>query len=361
MLRNRLIRGLTTCLLVQLLTACDRLSTLLEKEAATPEVATPTLTLAVSPYVENIPWIYAEEKGLQREHTADYKVNLQLVTDNYLGTLERFINKEAHAVAITNIDAIARLVRENISADVILITSYSAGHEALLVRAGAEAEADLQGKTVALLEFSSRHYLLDRYLLRKQIPFAVVTLHPLKREDNLATILDDSALYGVVAAHPYLEALMQEQKAQILFDSRQLPKEIMELIVVRRETLKEYPQFAQVLLATWFSVMEQLQGANRSATIETMAKLLNVSSEEFSQQLQELELNDTPTKALSALRDRSLKKTMRFIRYFVERHGLAGDEPFTHWVSYPGRTAEMLHFNGKPLQEFITPQKLKDY
>ena len=58
---------------------------------------------------------------------------------------------------------------------------------------------------------------------------------------------------------------------------------------------------------------------------------------------------------MSVVRDRRIRKKMRHIGYFIERHQLTGEEMFVGAISYPGRTPALLHFNGQPLQEFITP------
>lgn len=357
-LNNSLIKHIAVAIaIVALLTACDFTSSLnpLEEDTKNKVTEVPTLTLAVSPYVGWMPWLLAEEEGIYKTHISDYQVDVQIVLDDYEQTIEKFISGKVQAIAITNIDAIARLIREDIKADVILITSYSNGHDAILLKAG--ADLDIRDETLALLEHSSRHYLLDRYLMRKQITFDEVNVHNIKKETNILEIFDNDSIYGVVTVNPYKEMLIQEEKAHLLFDSRQIPKEIMDFIIIRRDILLEYPNFAQALLATWFLVMERLQGNNRTATIDSMAKLMNVSRDEYTSQIQEIILNDTPTKALSAIRDRSMQKTMRFIKHFAERYGLTGDEPYDRWVSYPGRAPELIHFNARPLQDFIAPPR----
>lgn len=353
---SSLLKNVVSIAVGTLLVACDlslNLNSLGEKDTNITESEIPILTLAVSPYVGWMPWLLAEEEGIYKTYVDSHKVDIQVIRDSYLQAIDKFVNGEVHAIAITNIDAIAKLIREDIKADIILITSYNNGHDAILVKA--DTTLDIQGKTFALLQNSSRHYLLDRYLMRKQISFDAVNLSNTKKEMDMLEVFDDDSIYGVVTINPYKEVLIYEKSAQILFDSRQIPKEIIDLVIVRRDTLLEHPNFAQALLTTWFSMMERLQGNRRAITIDAMAKLMEISRDEYTKQMQEIIVNDTPTKALSAIRDQALKKTMRFVRYFVERHGLAGDEPYDRWISYAGRTPELIHFNAKPLQHFIIP------
>ncbi|OQW95743.1 MAG: hypothetical protein BWK79_01360 [Beggiatoa sp. IS2] len=350
----KVIRVCITIALVLSMTACDYLTGLWSGKAISKSTSKEItqLTLAVSPHVAWTPWFFAEEEGIFKSYMQDYKVDIHFISGTYADTIEQFINGKVDAVAITNIDAIARLIKHNIEADVILITSYSNGSDAVLLHV--DTNTDIRGQTVAVVEYSAKHYLLDRYLMRNQIPFESVKLRNVPESDLPATFISQD-VYGVAAGNPNMDRILQEQQAKILFDSRQIPNEIMDLIVVKREILTAHPDFAKALLAAWFSVMEKLKGSSKGPTLDTLARLSGLPREVYEKQLEATRLNDTPTKALSAIRDRSMKKTMRFIRYFMERHSLTGDKGYTEWVSYPGRTPALLHFNGEPLQGFIAP------
>lgn len=345
-------------ILTYALTACDWANEFIEGLTAEKDANEMVkLTLAVAPHIAWMPWFLAEEDGVFQSNTDIYNVNIQFVTDTYHNTINKFINEEVHAIAITNIDAIAQLVRRDVEADAILITNYSNGNEAILLPTETDPNIlKIRGKKFALVEFSSRHYLLDRFLVRNQIPFEDVKIHNTSEPDIPELLIEDQ-VYGVVTSNPNLDRLVQENHAKILFDSRQIPNEIMDLIVVRREILHDHPNFAQALLGSWFSVMERLQGNQQGATLDDMARLADISRENFERQMDTISLNDTPIKALSAIRDRRMRKTMRHIRYFIERHQLTSDEPFINWVSYPGRTPAVLHFNGQPLQDFVAPPR----
>jgi len=322
-----------------------------------------TLKFAVSPRAVWMPWFLAVEEAKSEDNQEGilrygeaFRVNIDIVKDSYAGTIESFINKEVDAIAINNIDAIAQLVRQDIEADVIMIVSYSNGNDAILVPS--ESDLDLQGKTLALTKFSARHYLLDRYLMRQQIDFDDVAIVDASEEEIpsfFETNGSEGEVYGVVTSNPNINKIVKKHQAKILFDTYAINREIIDFIVVHREILQDYPGFGQAILASWFSIMETLHGNRRGSTLAAMAQLLGISREQFDVQIEAVTFNDTPFKALAAMRDRSLKKTMRYIRYFMERHGLTGEEPFQSWISYPGRTPAILHLNAKPLQEFVAP------
>ena len=303
-----------------------------------------------------MPWYLGHEENIFQQNATKYDVRFEFISDNYQETIDLFISEDVQAVAITNIDAIAQLVQRDIEADVILIMNQSAGNDAILLPASIETNVhSLRGKTFGLVKYSSSHYLLERYLIRHQIPFKEVRILD-TAPVNIANVFKNKQVYGVVTQNPYLSQLTDTGTAKILFNSRQIPKEIFDIIIIQRDTLQDYPAFAQVILATWFSVMERLQGNKRGQTLEALANLADLTREQYEGQLATTRLNDTSTKSLAAIRDRRIKKSMRHLRYFIERHKLSGEESFTSWVSYPGRTPAIIHFNGQPLQEFVVPE-----
>jgi NitT/TauT family transport system substrate-binding protein len=312
------------------------------------------LTIAVAPHIAWMPWYLADEENLYQKTKSS--VDVQFMSATYQESIDSFLLEEVHAIVISNIDAIAQLVKREVEADVILISNESSGNEAILLPDEVDTNVHhLRGKKFALVKFSARHYLLDRYLIRNQIPFDEINILNTK-EVNIPKVFLERSVYGVVTNNPNLYKLTHTAKAKTLFDSRQIPRELFDLLVVRRETLVKYPDFAQVLLATWFSVMERLQGHKKGPTLDAMASLASVTRQAYEDQLVTTPLNDSPAKALSAIRDRRKRKTMRHISYFIERHELIGDDIYTDsWVSYPGRSPALLHFNGQPLQQLIAP------
>ncbi len=311
--------------------------------------------------VTDYPWLLAQQEN-NLDFSSDYKFTIKLVVGTHNDNIDKFVKGEVSAISINNIDAISQLVRQNVRADVVLVSSLSNGNEAILLPEN--SSVDIRGQRFALTEFSARHYLLDRYLVRNQIPFDQVSIVNTDEDEILNKFSADS-IFGVVTENPNITRLVTERKAKNLFDSRQIPYEIEDLLVIRREILEKNPKFAQALLATWFSVMERLQGTRRSATLDSITNIISNlgvggGRADLDSQLSTVQFIDNPTTALSTIRrDRIMRKTMRHIRYFMERHELAGQQPFTEWVSYPGRDPAILHFNAKPLQDFVAPPDVK--
>lgn len=342
---------LLVCVLL-LLSGCDLIADFTGSDENDKNETYTQLSLAVAPHIAWMPWYLADEEGIFHQYAPQYKIEVQFISDNYQDTIDKFISKKVDAIAISNIDAVAQLVKHNIKTDVILITNYSQGNNAIVLPPHA---ANHSKKTFALNQDTASHYLLDRYLIKNQIAFNSVKI--LNTGDvDISSVFLNKKIFGVVTHNPNIYRLTRSADGEILFDSSEIPKEIFDFIVIHRESLRKHPGFAEVLLSTWFSIMNRLQGSKKSITLEALASLANISHQDYKQQLTSLPLNDTPNKALAAIRDGNIRKDMRHLRYFVERHKLNSEEPFTNWISYPGRTPALLHFNGQLLQNFVVSQ-----
>lgn len=318
-----------------------------------PDVELSQFRFAASKYVQWMPWYLAASENIYQSNS-DTSVEVVFEEGSYEGTINRFMSNEVQAVAINNIDAIANFVGRGIDVDVILISSYSKGSDAVLAPPTANS-SQISGETAALKRDSVSHYLFERYLLKNQIGFNEVNI--LDTADNaIKEVFLSGEVQAIATSSPVVNDLLDSGQANLLFSSASIPREIMHLLVVRRDTLDTYPNFGRALLATWFTVVERLQGNRRASTLDSMAGLMDMDRERFDKELSGILLTDTRNKALSSIRDRRrMKKTMRHIRFFMERHNLAGNSDESNWVSYPGRSRALMHFTAKALQDYIAP------
>lgn len=297
-------------------------------------------SFAVAPQIAWMPWYLANDEGLFQQD----KIDVQFISTNHDATIDKFINKEVDAIAISNIDAVAKIVKRNIPADVILITNHSIGNHAIVTL------SNNMNKKFILSDNLSCSYLLDRYLIRNQIPFDSVQT---TKVVNVEKYVSDKTINGIVVQNPKLYKLIHNFDAKTLFDSYKINQEIFDVILIHRQTLNNYPEFGQALLKIWFSIMNRLQGNKKGPTLDALASLAHLSRQDYEEQLITTPLNDTSIKALAAIRNNQIRKSMRHLRYFVERHKLTNKKPFIEWISYPGRTPALLHFSGKHLQNFV--------
>jgi NitT/TauT family transport system substrate-binding protein len=305
--------------------------------------------LGASVYVGWVPWMHASENGLLKAAGQTQGIDLSVVRGSYVESIEQFMAGHVDAVLMTNVDALAVLPGSGVQADAILIGSFSQGNDAVLARAGAPPE--LQGAQLGLVENSVSHYLLHRYLQTLKLAEDAVQVVNLSDAD-IARVFNapGSPLRGVVTWNPIVGDLVQRSGAKLLFDSKQTPKEVADLLVVRRDVLDENPALGRALLKTWFDMMALLQGAaTRTDTLAAWARLSEASVESYQAQLATTLFVNQASAALAELRDPALLSTMQRIESFVRGRNIISKPPAGAWASAGTSTStserKALHFN----------------
>ncbi|MOA24260.1 hypothetical protein D3C78_1449330 [compost metagenome] len=112
-----------------------------------------------------------------------------------------------------------------------------------------------------------------------------------------------------------------------VFNSSQIPGEIMDMMVVNSATLKDNPALGKALTGAWFEVMALMnrQGAETTAALEHMAKASGTDLTGFQAQLASTRLFYTPQEALAFATSPKLPATMDKVAQFSFSHGLLGE------------------------------------
>jgi len=112
-----------------------------------------------------------------------------------------------------------------------------------------------------------------------------------------------------------------------VFNSSQVPGEIMDMMVVNSATLKDNPALGKALTGAWFEVVELMNAKNAAskAALEHMAKASGTDLAGFQSQLDTTKLFATPQEALAFSNSKQLPDTMRKVAEFSFQHGLLGE------------------------------------
>ena len=317
----------------------------------------PRLRLASSIYVGWMPWFYAAESGLLAKIAAAHGVEIEFVRGDYADTISLFGAGAVDAVTMTNIDAAPAIVSANIQADAVLPGSFSNGNDAIMMRPPARP---LAGSRLGLVQYSVSHYLLDRVLEKKGIPFDQVRLVNLADSAIISSYVNrNNDLDGVVTWNPLVDELERRHGAVRVADSRAIPYEIADMLVVNRASRKKAPQFVRALLETWFAVTSEMR-ANPKKMDAVLGRLSGTDAAGYRRQLDDTILSDTPQKALAVFKAGKLAASAPFVKAFALRHKLV-EKPPRRWMTFGDEEPGALHFDARPLRALLaakTPQSI---
>lgn len=124
-----------------------------------------------------------------------------------------------------------------IDSTVLVVGDYSNGNDALLTRGGVGIK-DLPGKTINLVELSVSHYLLNRALETNGLSERDVQLQNISDADIGPIFLADTSQQAVVTWNPIVMEIEQAPGVDKIFTSADIPGEIIDLMAVRTDVLK---------------------------------------------------------------------------------------------------------------------------
>lgn len=332
---------------------CFLFFTLLLSCNSSPKSNKTDFKIAGSIYVGWMPWFLAAEDGTLKDNATKNGINVEFIRGDYIETISQFAAGGVDAVLLTNVDAYSLLHDSGIKSDVILIGSYSNGNDALVSKEKKDLFSFTKTK-IGLVENSVSHYLLDRILEKRNLPYRSVNVINISDSEIGAAFASDSnKLNGVVTWNPIVLQLENSFNGYRIADSKEISYEIADMLVVNRKTLEDHPEFATTLFDTWFSIMKRLNNSRRDQTLTKLSALSGGTKEDYIAQLKTTALMVTPKEALKSLKSKSIENTMTHVRKFAIRHKLVKIEENQKIVSFEDEQKKEIHFTTSPLKKYI--------
>jgi NitT/TauT family transport system substrate-binding protein len=124
---------------------------------------------------------------------------------------------------------------------------------------------------------------------------------------------------------PMVSQIAKAKDVQTVFNSAQIPGEILDLLVVRTEVLKrpDGDKFAKAITGAWYEVMGQM---NSDKVLASMAEGSQDTLASYKEQLSTTHMFYTPQSAMAQTTGADVKKTMDLVRKFCFTHGLLGEK-----------------------------------
>jgi NitT/TauT family transport system substrate-binding protein len=291
-------------------------------------------------YAGWMPWPYAQKAGIVKKWADKYglKINILQVND-YVESVNQFTAGKLDGVTVTNMDALTIPAAGGKDTSAIILGDYSNGNDGIVLK-NAKSLADIKGRTVYLVELSVSHYLLARGL--STVGLQLSDIKTMNTSDaDIVGAFSNPAATAAVTWNPQLNELAKMQNAKMVFDSHQIPGEILDLLSVDTATLKANPNLGKALAGIWYETITlmQRQDAQGAAARAQMAKMAGSTPQSFDAQLSTTHLYGTPKDALAALGAPALVSTMTKVRDFSFSKGLFGSgahSPDAIGIAFPG-------------------------
>lgn len=281
--------------------------------------------VAWSIYVGWMPWGYAADAGIVDKWAEKYGITIEVTQFNdYVESMNQFTAGVYDAVTLTNMDGLSIPAAGGVDTTAVIVGDFSAGNDAVILKGETDLAA-IAGQNVNLVEFSVSHYLLARALdsvgLTEREVSVVNTADP-----DMVGAFQTADVTAMVTWNPMVSEIAALPDATKVFDSAQIPGEIIDLMVAKTEALEANPDFGKALAGIWYETMALMtahtpEGAGARAA---MGAASGTDQAGFEAQLAATELFAEAADAVAFVTSPDLQTTMDRVRTFLFEKGLLG-------------------------------------
>ena len=150
-------------------------------------------------------------------------------------------------VATTTVELLLSSSMMDTPPQVVALINFSDGADVLLAEESHASIRSLMGAKVGLEKKSLGAYLLHRALQKEGLTLQDVQCF-WGTQDVLAEAYQKGEIDALVTYPPYLEKLEKQRPSRKLFTSREIPGEILDVLVVSQEMVRDHPDAVQGML-----------------------------------------------------------------------------------------------------------------
>lgn len=279
--------------------------------------------------------IVDKEEGKMGSLEEEHGIDIVLKEAGYDSCLNMFTSSNCDAVCMTNMDAL--IVSPNRDGIAILPTSTSNGADACIVTGVDDIEALKAHKIYGLkgtvseycfarcLEVASekegKEYKLADFQFTNQDPGAAAVAMAQKQDSHQA----------IMVWNPFvLQTLNDRPDAKVLFDSSQIPGEIVDMVVVGRDAMDKpgADAFAKLVVDVFYRMNEELAkpDSGDEVLVELGRKFSQLELEDMKTVVKQTQFYKNAAEGKALMTGDEFKATMKTVEAFCKEQGLV-EEP----------------------------------
>jgi NitT/TauT family transport system substrate-binding protein len=282
--------------------------------------------IAWSIYVGWMPWGYGADSGIVAKWADKYGIEIEVVQINdYIESINLYTAGGFDGVTVTNMDALTIPAAGGVDTTALIVGDFSDGNDGLVLKS-TDQLADVRGKNVHLVELSVSHYLLARALESADMSERDVRVVNTSDADIVGAF-GSRDVEAVVTWNPQLGEIRARDDANVVFDSSQIPGEIMDLLVVNTAVLEANPALGKALTGAWYEIMDVMRGDDEAgrAARAAMGEAGGTDLAGYEAQLASTRMFYDAAAAVEFVTGPGPMETMEKVRQFAFEHGLLGE------------------------------------
>lgn len=167
-------------------------------------------------------------------------------TNSATDSIKALSEGNAFGAALT-LDEVLHARAQGIPLTVVLVFDVSVGADMLLVKPGIESLAELAGKRIGVEQSAVGALMLHKILQAASLSPNDLTIVSIKNDRHLGAWMDNQ-VDALITYAPVANQLL-EKDARRLFDSREIPNTIVDVLAIKPEVLKSHATAVRSLIA----------------------------------------------------------------------------------------------------------------
>ena len=216
-------------------------------------------------YAGWMPWGTISNSKIIDKWADKYGIKINIVQLNdYIESINQYTAGQFDGCTMTNMDALTIPAAGGVDSTALILGSYSEGNDGVVMKGEGKTLKDLKGQQIYLPELSVSHYLLVRGLEKAGLAEKDVTVVNTSDADIVSAFATPK-VQAAVAWNPQLSVIKGTPKTTEVFSSSQVPGELIDMMVVNTQTLKDNPTLGKALTGAWYEMMAQMKAQNKEA------------------------------------------------------------------------------------------------
>lgn len=277
-------------------------------------------------YVGWMPWGYGADEGIVKKWADKYGIEINVTQINdYIESINQYTAGQYDGCVMTNMDALTIPAAGGVDSTALIVGDFSNGNDAVILKEKDQLK-DIKGQNVNLVELSVSHYLLARGL--ESVGLAERDVKVVNTSDaDMVAAFTTKDVSAVVTWNPLVSEILAMPDSNKVFDSSQIPGEIIDLMVVNTQVLNDNPKLGKALTGAWYEIMATMSGTDEAAAQAKTAMAIASGTDlaGYESQLASTRMFFAASDAVSFTNSTELKQTMQYVAEFSFEHGLLGE------------------------------------
>jgi len=293
---------------------------------AQPAMAKDKFRVGWSIYVGWMPWDYGNKSGIVKKWADKYGIEIEVVQINdYVESINQYTAGAFDGCVMTNMDGLTIPAASGVDSTALIVGDFSNGNDAVILK-NKKTLKDIKGQNVNLVELSVSHYLLARGL--EGVGLSEKDIKVVNTSDaDMVAVYGTDQVTAVTTWNPLVSEILGMPNSNKVFDSSQIPGEIIDLMVVNTKTLKKNPKLGKALTGAWYEIMATMSASDKKAidAKTSMGKASGTDLKGYEAQLASTKMFYQAKDAVKFTNSKALKDTMAKVASFSFSHGLLGE------------------------------------